>query len=317
MTVLVQRFVNNFTESPYQYVPTKGIAIMFIILFSLSTIVHMRQATSYRMWWLWPTVGLCGLLEVIGWSGRLWSSISPLLGTPFKMQIVATIMGPTPLLAANFVIFGAIIHRLGAQYSRLNPTLYAIFFLSCDVISLIIQGVGGGMASAEFGNDEDPAKGGHVMLGGIAFQLFVIILYASCAGEFFIRYLWRIPIRATESSSDDDEKSKFSEERGEINDKMQLMIAALLFSTLCLIIRAVYRTIELADGWEGTIIGTQVLFNVLDGAMITLAMYTMNFAHPGLLLGRITGLPGIRFQSDSNMEKAQISTSDTKVASLN
>lgn len=30
-------------------------------------------------------------------------------------------MGPTPLLAANFVIFGRIIHRLGTQYSRLSP----------------------------------------------------------------------------------------------------------------------------------------------------------------------------------------------------
>ena len=79
-----------------------------------------------------------------------------------------------------------------------------------------------------------------------------------------------------------------------------------------------YRTIELADGWNGRIISTQVLFSaflpsqsfceltendtflsffftdVLDGAMITLAMYTMNFAHPGLLLGRVKGLPKVQ-----------------------
>ena len=30
-------------------------------------------------------------------------------------------MGPTPLLAANFVMFGVIIDRLGTQYSRLSP----------------------------------------------------------------------------------------------------------------------------------------------------------------------------------------------------
>ena len=90
-----------------------------------------------------------------------------------------------------------------------------------------------------------------------------------------------------------------------------------------------YRTIELADGWNGKIISTQVLFSafpsklfvntvlmesnsfffadVLDGAMITLAMYTMNFAHPGLLLGRIKGLPKIRSKesSDSNIVEAK------------
>ena len=62
-----------------------------------------------------------------------------------------------------------------------------------------------------------------------------------------------------------------------------------------------YRTIELADGWNGRIISTQVYFSgldltylvnailiiltdVLDGAMVTLAIYTLNFAHPGFLL---------------------------------
>lgn len=37
------------------------------------------------------------------------------------IRIVATILGPTPLLAANFVIFGVIIDRLGVQFSRLSP----------------------------------------------------------------------------------------------------------------------------------------------------------------------------------------------------
>jgi hypothetical protein len=64
----------------------------------------------------------------------------------------------------------------------------------------------------------------------------------------------------------------------------------------------VYRTIELADGWNGRIISTEVYFSalnpissrrkivilskldVLDGAMVTMAMYALNIAHPGFLL---------------------------------
>ena len=42
-------------------------------------------------------------------------------GNTGRFRIVATILGPTPLLAANFVIFGVLIHRLGIQYSRLSP----------------------------------------------------------------------------------------------------------------------------------------------------------------------------------------------------
>ena len=47
--------------------------------------------------------------------------------------------------------------------------------------------------------------------------------------------------------------------------------------------------------------------DVLDGAMITLAMYTMNFAHPGLLLGRVKGLPKSRSKRsrDSNLQEVK------------
>jgi hypothetical protein len=84
--------------------------------------------------------------------------------------------------------------------------------------------------------------------------------------------------------------------------KMKLMSCGLAFSTIALFIRSVYRTIELSNGWSGRIIQTQVYFSefffsfrwtaladnssqdVLDGTMIVMAMYTLNFIHPGFLL---------------------------------
>lgn len=68
--------------------------------------------------------------------------------------------------------------------------------------------------------------------------------------------------------------------------------------------RSVYRVIEFANGSNGPIIHTQVLFSechrkadlegdsptelcavdVFDGAMITLGMFALNFMHPGMLL---------------------------------
>lgn len=68
--------------------------------------------------------------------------------------------------------------------------------------------------------------------------------------------------------------------------------------------RSIYRVIELADGWLGRVIRTEVYFSafftyplssvincfpwllidVLDGVMITLAIYTFNVIHPGYFL---------------------------------
>ncbi|KAJ7686269.1 RTA1 like protein-domain-containing protein [Mycena rosella] len=262
-------------QSPYGYTPTEYVCIIFVVLFSSSTLLHLGQATYYRLWWLIPTACLAGVLEIVGWAGRLWSAISPHLFKSFEMQIVCTIMGPTPLAAANFIILGRVIAYLGPAYSRLSPQLYTILFLCCDIISLVVQGIGGGMAAGAVNQRLSPARGGNIMLGGIAFQMVTITVYVFCAGEFLLRYLQNRPIAA---------RGAPTAATAPLSTRMKLLIGALVFNTTCLFIRAVYRVIELSDGWGGRIIHTQVYFNVLDGAMITLALVTLNIAHPGALL---------------------------------
>src|SRR5579863_10171138 len=54
-------------------------------------VVHAVQAFYFRLWWLFPTAVLCGIIEVIGWSGRFWSSQSPYENTPFLIQCVLVV----------------------------------------------------------------------------------------------------------------------------------------------------------------------------------------------------------------------------------
>ncbi|KAJ7511374.1 RTA1 like protein-domain-containing protein [Mycena galericulata] len=282
-------------QSPYGYRPTEYVCIIFVALFSLSTLLHLGQATYYRLWWLIPTVCLAGVLEITGWAGRLWSAITPMLFKSYEMQIVCTIMGPTPLAAANFIILGHIITRLGPVYSRLSPKLYTTLFLCCDIVSLIVQGIGGGMAAGAVNRRLNPAKGGNVMLGGIIFQLVTISVYVFCAAEFLLRYVYNRPLGVRSASSTT---------RATLTPRMKFLLCALVFNTTCLFIRAVYRVIELSDGWTGRIIHTQVYFNVLDGAMITLAMITLNIAHPGALLGLHSAVADVKdVESEDGEEK--------------
>ncbi|OJT04687.1 hypothetical protein TRAPUB_4481 [Trametes pubescens] len=69
-----------------------------------------------------------------------------------------------------------------------------------------------------------------------------------------------------------------------LTSHMKQLIIGICVSTVLIYIRSVYRVIEFADGFNGSIAHTQVLFNVFDGAMVTLAMYTLNAFHPGVLL---------------------------------
>ncbi|KAF9046648.1 RTA1 like protein-domain-containing protein [Panaeolus papilionaceus] len=276
--------VADVIESPYGYVPSRGVAITFVVLFSISTVAHVGQSIRHRLWWILPTVCLCGVMEIAGWAGRLWSSFSPLLLPPFQMQITLCILAPTPLIAANFIILGDIIKYLGPAYSRLSPRMYAILFCTCDVASLFIQGAGGGIASSA--NTPDGAKSGsNIMLVGIVFQLFVIIVYSFCGLEFFIRHARGTPLQASTRWKIWEKKSLHllnSDRYVALPRDLKIMAAALLFNTTALFIRAIYRVVELADGWDGTVFTNERYFNVLDGAMVILAIYTFNFVHPGM-----------------------------------
>ncbi|TFK53021.1 RTA1-domain-containing protein [Heliocybe sulcata] len=275
-------------QNPYHYVPTKWVCVLLVVLFSVSGVIHLGEAIAYRMWWLLPTAVLACIAEVIGWVARTISSGNPYSLNPYLIQITATIIAPTPLVAANFVILGKIIERLGSQYSRLGARSYTIIFCSCDAIALVVQALGGAVATKEVNKQERPDKGGHIMLAGIVFQMAAICVYVACASEFLFRFYSNKPLRAAPLSSTGSTSSMADpnklQPRAALDMKMQMMILELVLSTIFIFIRSVYRTVELSDGWNGPIISTQVYFNVLDGAMIVLASYTLNILHPGYLL---------------------------------
>jgi len=246
-------------------------------VFIFLQVAHFIQALYFRVWWLLPTAVICGILESAGWGARLWSSFSPTLLNPYIIQTTATIIGPTPLLATNFMILGALIRRLGPQYSRLAPKIYSIVFLTCDIIALIVQAVGGVIASKAVADNKDPEFGGHVMLGGIIFQMAAIIVYVTLASEFMFRLFRDKPLKRSYAEVGSHSKRK-------VEKPLKLMILGLVLMTVFIFIRSIYRTAELVDGFTGKIIETQILFNLFDGAMIVLAIYTLNFLHPGVLL---------------------------------
>lgn len=270
---------NNQQQLQYNYIPTKWICITFLALFGVSTFVHTVQAIRSRLWWLFPSAIFCGVLELVGWGGRLWSSHNPFLQAPFIIQAVNLVIAPTPLVAANFILLGRIIRRLGPQYSRLTPRRYTIIFVSCDIISLLVQAMGGGIASGSTssGSQTQAHLGSDIALGGTIFQLISIIVYCALAIEFLVRYKHDQPVRR--SSPVPGEVL-----RGTTDKRLHRMSQAMATMTIFIVIRTTYRVVEFADGWNGKVISTQWVFNVFDGTMIVLAMYTLNIFHPGIYL---------------------------------
>ena len=170
-----------------------------------------------------------------------------------------------------------------------------IVFLTADIVALTVQGVGGTIAAIAAGNNKDPEMGGRIMLGGIVFQMVAITIYMILAIEFIVRYLSDKPFQRPDNEPPTGNYF--------MDKKMKTMLYGCAFSSLAIYVRSVYRTIELTDGWEGRIITTELYFNTMDGAMILLAMYTLNLFHPGRLLGPPTALKKVESIDDDLLKK--------------
>ncbi|KAF9647550.1 RTA1-domain-containing protein [Thelephora ganbajun] len=287
--------------SPYYgYIPSLSVTIIFTILFAFSTIIHLGQSIRYKLRYLLYTAVAAGLFEITGWAARLYSHYHPDKLGPYLVQTVTTINGPTPLVAAYFVILAEIIRRLGPCYSRLRPKLYAIVFVIADLVALSVQGVGGALAAIAAGNHKNPEKGGRIMLGGIVFQMLAITIYMGLAVEFVYRFWSNKPFKGR----DDVPPSG----RYTLDHSIKLMLVGSTLSSLMIYVRSVYRTIELVDGWGGRIIKNELYFDVMDGAMIVASMYCLNIFHPGRLLGPggtpAKGVASLNLSADS-LEKTK------------
>ncbi|KAJ7483523.1 RTA1-domain-containing protein, partial [Mycena latifolia] len=255
-------------------------------------------AMYYKVWWLLPTAVICGIGEILGWSARLWSSITPTANDPYLIQLSTTVIAPTPLLAANFIILSRIVQQLGPAYSWLTPQWYTLVFLPCDVIALVVQGVGGGLASSA---TDLAAQGAHIVLGGIVFQFVVITFYSTLGVDFLWRYLSDRPtprnaVGPTPHRPHNIPQNHACRTRLLHNHPLYPLYSLFFSNTLIARRSSIYRIIELSTGWTGRIIQTEVYFNVLDGTMIVFAIYTLNVAHPDVLPARKAMADGLELK---------------------
>jgi RTA1 like protein len=92
--------------------------------------------------------------------------------------------------------------------------------------------------------------------------------------------------------------------------KFKLFVAAIIISDLAIILRAIYRVIELAQGWDGYLITTEPWFYGFDTALMIICMGVWVIGHPGLTLGKELARSNLR-------SKARASETPSSVDELN
>jgi hypothetical protein len=186
------------------------------------------------------------------------------------MYLVTLTIAPALLTAAIYLCLARIVTVYGAHLSFFKPRTYTLVFCGCDLVSLVLQALGGALASTA-NTQKDSELGKNIMLAGLGFQVFSLILFALCAGEFALR-VWK--------------------HQGTWNPRYLDLVHSRLFKSFlvglfvaCITIfaRSVYRCVELSGGFNGTLfVSDEALFMVLEGVMIIIACLCLTLLHPAV-----------------------------------
>lgn len=257
-------------ETTYGYYPSLPANAFFAAIFGALLIIQLFQGVKWKSWTYLIALAFGCLGEAIGHVGRILLHNNPWDSTGFNMQITCLIIAPAFLSAAIYLTLKHIVLMVGPQYSRLPARWYTWIFITCDLLSLVLQGAGGGTAAtADDDQPDQQALGTNLMIAGIVFQVVTLLIFGGLAARYAMNaYRGR---------------SQFSQSTVAIlhDTRFKLFLISLIVAYTTIFIRCVYRIAELAGGWGNSIMQKEDEYIVLDSVMIMIATLCLTIFHPG------------------------------------
>ena len=258
--------------SIYGYRPSLPFTLLFFCIFALSAIAFLIQGLhprTRRKTWFFITAMIIGSFsEVLGYVAKLLLYNDPFSDLGFKMNVVLLTFAPAFYAAAIYATLAQICLALAPELSRLRPRLYTRIFISCDVVSIILQAAGGGIASAapDFHVLE---IGDNIMIAGLATQVATLLVFGVLATDYaYAVYKHHESLRPATAEL-------------RRSWRFKAFVAALWVAYLGIQIRCCYRVAELYEGWGSPTMRNQGLFIGWDSFPVGVSAVVLNVCHPG------------------------------------
>jgi len=198
----------DLSLASFSYLPSLPGNALYLAIFLLLFIAHAVLGSIYRTWGFLVAL-LFGLvrtsstilyisyfatdsfsngqaLEIVGYLGRIMYHNNPFNDNNFLIYLVCVTIAPAFLTAGIYLCLARIVTVYGAQFSRFRPRTYTLIFCTFDFFSLVLQGLGGGIASTA-NSHSGSNLGKNIMIAGLAFQVVSLLIFGLCCGEFAMR----------------------------------------------------------------------------------------------------------------------------------
>lgn len=284
----------------FVYNPSKGAAIFFIIYFFIFSCLFLYRSIRYKHYWLIWLVLMC-LLETSGYICRI-DLIVYTNYTAFVGMLVIIILAPNLLAMSNYIAFGEKLMRLATIDNTTNNIqkllvtkrwLLPIIFLITDIISIIIQGIGGSIlaTAASNGNTIQFNKGRTVMLAGLAIQMCFVILFMT-----IVLYAYKTMLNTIE-----------------IHKKINLSLLIIVITMILLIGRNAYRLAEFQIGnfTSGYVNENEAWYYIFETTLMSIDVLLLAIYDLTKLI------PAECFNNKSNIDSSIDNSSSSKIDNEN
>lgn len=145
-------------------------------------------------------------------------------------------MAPCFFSATVYGLLGTVIRSVGRRYSLLPSQAYLWIFCLADLVAIVVQAVGGALSATALADDRSSTPGSRIMLGGIVLQLACMLVFAWLAAVVWLRMRRDRSYRETPHPQ---------------AGKLTPLGWGIAIATVTIVIRGIYRSAELAEGWGG------------------------------------------------------------------
>ncbi|KAF2434391.1 RTA1-domain-containing protein [Tothia fuscella] len=263
--------------SYWSYRPSVPINATFIAMFVIFTIVGLSLGFWTRRFKKYTAVMFIGnVMQIIGYVARMYAYNYPFSDLSFITQLTCLTLAPAFYAAGIYFSLAQIVLIFGGQNSRVPPALIPKIFITCDIISLILQGGGGALAAWYAQHEKMPDNGNYTMIGGLSFQALTLLIFLGMAGDF----AWRTS-KAKKLHGDSAMNEDLSARRLRRSKKFQYLLVSLAVSAVLIFFRSVYRVMELSEGWKGHLMSNEKYVVFFESIPVAVAALLQSAIHPG------------------------------------
>ena len=226
--------------------------------------------------------------ELVGYACRsLSAKKDPYHVTYFVLQYFFIVTAPVFITASIYVTLNKLISWArsagfegGTTRHWLRPKMIFWGFLTCDIVSTILQVAGAALVGNAESNRKDPTTPNNILLAGLAFQTFAFVTFLAVLVTFL-----------TSLSRDHTFGTR-------LGGRLQF-VGALVLASLLLLLRIVFRLAETAQGVFGYLMVHEAFFGALEYAPVVIALTVLAVWHPGRWLSEARSVEGRKVEDSA------------------